>query len=70
MKLPNPRIVTDPSELSPPWMTDVLRTSGLDVTVRALRHEPVGTGQMAHNERIYLEYDPGQSSGPTTIHTP
>jgi len=67
MNSPNPRIVTDPSELSVEWMTDVLRTAGLDVTVGALRHEPVGTGQMAHNERIYLEYDPGRSCGPATL---
>ncbi len=56
MNSPNPRIISDPAELSPEWLTAALRCSGLDVTVDSLRSEPVGTGQMAHNERIQLTY--------------
>jgi hypothetical protein len=37
-------------------LTAALRNHGLDVTVRSFRSEPVGTGQMAHNERIFLDY--------------
>ena len=67
MKSPTPLIITDPALLSPAWMSEVLRMSGLDVTVRALRHEPVGTGQMAHNERFHLEYEEENSQGPRTL---
>lgn len=67
IKPPDPRIVTDAAQLSPEWMTAALRQSGLDVTVRSLRCEPVGTGQMAHNERIFLEYEAGTAEAPTSL---
>ncbi|HEB89623.1 MAG TPA: DUF1679 domain-containing protein [Deltaproteobacteria bacterium] len=49
-------VVADPADLTPEWLTAALRGSGLDVEVRSFRREPVGTGQMAHNERLHLEY--------------
>jgi hypothetical protein len=67
MTPPNPRIITDPAELSPEWLTAVLRGTGLDVTVSSLRSEPVGTGQMAHNERIFLEYEGDAAGAPATL---
>jgi hypothetical protein len=67
MSSPNPRIITDPARLSPEWLTAALRNSGLDVTVGSLRSEPVGTGQMAHNERIYLEYEADVTDAPATL---
>jgi len=67
MASPNPPIITDPAALSPEWMTAALRSSGLDVTVSALRSEPVGTGQMAHNERIFLEYEGDATYAPATL---
>ncbi len=67
MSSPSPRIVSDPNELSPEWMTAALRSSGLDVTVSSLRREPVGTGQMAHNERLYLEYEGDAANAPATL---
>jgi len=67
MSSPSPRIITDPAELSPEWLTTVLRGSGLDVKVASLRSEPVGTGQMAHNERIYLEYEGDAKGAPATL---
>ena len=67
MSLPNPRIITDPAALIPEWMTAVLRNSGLDITVSSLRREAVGTGQMAHNERIFLEYEGDSKNAPTTL---
>ncbi len=65
-------VVADPADLTPEWLTAALRSSGLEVEVRSLRREPVGTGQMAHNERIHLEYaDPPEAgrspSAPATI---
>lgn len=56
MSAPNPPVVDDPAQLSPEWMTDVLRAAGHDVQVERVRHRPVGTGQMAHSERIELDY--------------
>ena len=41
----------------------VLRGRGLDVTVSSLGSEPVGTGQMAHNERVFLEYEGDTADG-------
>ena len=65
--LSRPEIITDPSDLSPQWLTEALRSSGLDVTVRSFRSEPVGTGQMAHNERIFLDYEADVPGAPRTI---
>lgn len=67
MSAPIPAIITDPAELSPAWLTTALRESGLDITVRSLRMEPVGTGQMAHNERITLEYEGDAGAAPATL---
>ena len=67
MSLPNPRIITDPAALTPEWMTAALRSSGLDITVSSLRREAVGTGQMAHNERIFLEYAGDAMDAPATL---
>jgi hypothetical protein len=64
---PNPAVLVEPNELTPEWMTAALRAAGLDVTVRALRSEAVGTGQMAHNERIFLDYEGDAGSAPKTL---
>jgi len=48
-------------------MTAALQGAGMDVVVRGLRSEPVGTGQMAHNERIHLEYEGEPVAAPATI---
>jgi hypothetical protein len=64
---PSPSVVANPDDLSAQWMTAALRESGHDVIVASLRSEPVGTGQMAHNERIYLDYEQNQSGAPETI---
>ncbi|MFK7896885.1 MAG: phosphotransferase [Myxococcota bacterium] len=48
-------------------MTAALQSAGLDVKVSALRSEAVGTGQMAHNERIYLEYAGSSGNAPKTV---
>jgi hypothetical protein len=64
---PNPRIITDPAELSREWLTMVLRGRGLNVAVSSLRSEPVGTGQMAYNERVFLEYEGDAADAPATL---
>ena len=67
MQTPSPSVVVDPAALTPEWLTRALRSAGLDVEVAALRSEPVGTGQMAHNERIFLEYAGDSVGAPATL---
>lgn len=63
----DPPVIDDPKNLTPEWLTAVLRAAGHESTVRSIRCEPVGTGQMAHNERIFLDYEPGTTPGPATL---
>ncbi|HUV11649.1 MAG TPA: aminoglycoside phosphotransferase family protein [Acidimicrobiia bacterium] len=67
MAAPTPNIVTDPADVGPSWLTDVLRGSGHDVTVVAVDREPVGTGQMAHNERFRLVYEGDANGAPKSV---
>ena len=68
MPEPQPRIVADPKELTPDWLTAVLGAAGHDVRVRGFRHTPVGTGQMAHSERIELDYHvPVPAGAPASV---
>lgn len=67
MSVPDPAIIDDPKNLSPEWLTEILRRAGHDVRVRSCRSESVGTGQMAHNERIFLDYEGEAGSAPATI---
>lgn len=67
MSNPDPAIIDDPRNLTPDWLSAVLRGAGHDLRVRSCRSESVGTGQMAHNERIFLEYDGDAGSAPRTL---
>jgi thiamine kinase-like enzyme len=64
---PTPAVVADARDISPEWLTVVLNQAGHDVRVRSLRCEPVGTGQMAHNERITIEYESDAPGAPRTL---
>ncbi len=64
---PEPAIVTDPAGVTPRWLTEVLRASGHDATVTGVDTEPVGTGQMAHNERFTLTYDGDPGDAPRSL---
>ncbi len=62
---PDPAIIEDPARVGPEWLTAVLHHGGVpdDVEVVAVATEPVGTGQMARNERFRLGYaDPDRAS--------
>ena len=48
-------VVDRPEGLTPEWLTEVLRASGHDVEITAVRSEPVGTGQMGRSVRLHLE---------------
>jgi hypothetical protein len=54
-----PPPVDTPDELTPAWLTEALRASGLAVTVDRVAHEPVGTGQMSGCFRLTLDYARG-----------
>jgi len=64
---PTPVVLQDAAEITPDWLTSALRSGGLDVTVSSCRSEPVGTGQMAHNERIFIEYESDCKGAPATL---
>jgi len=62
-----PAIIADPQHLTPDWLTAILQQAGHDVCVRSCRSESVGTGQMARNERIFLDYEGAAGTAPATI---
>ena len=67
MSPPQPAIIDDPRDLTPDWLTAILQRAGHDVCVTSCRSESVGTGQMAHNERIFLDYEGERGTAPATI---
>ena len=64
-----PPVVSEPSELTPDWLTQVLRspTTGDDFAVTAAGCTPIGTGQMGASFRLELTYA-GEAGGlPATM---
>ncbi len=59
-------IPTEATEITGPWLTAVLRRAGFDSTIVEVRTEPVGTGQMARSERVWLTSEPA-GSAPSTL---
>ncbi len=63
-----PKVVEEAASLTPEWLTAVLQAAGHDVRVQRFRHRPIGTGQMAHSERIELELaGPVPAGAPTSV---
>mgnify|MGYP001819582439 CR=1 FL=1 len=62
-----PELLADPADVTAHWLTDVLRSAGHDVVVASVTSEPVGTGQMAHNERYTIAYDGPVEGAPATV---
>jgi len=52
-------------QIDPQWLTAALRDGGLDVTVRNVTSEQVGTGQMGSCFRLRIEY--GNGAGPERL---
>lgn len=63
------KIVTRPDEVTPEWMTDVLRDSGHlgGGTVIGLEHKIIGTGKMGDNARFTLQFDGKQGGAPSSV---
>ena len=66
-------ILDGPEELSPCWLTDALRESGVitDATVESVRVDPasVRKGNLGRLDRIVLEYDHVEPGAPMSIIT-
>ncbi|HQV02834.1 MULTISPECIES: phosphotransferase [unclassified Novosphingobium] len=59
---------THPADVSPAWMTEMLRLAGqIDgASVKGVRWEPIGTGQVGDSARFHLEYECA-GAGPATV---
>jgi len=51
-----PSIPSDPAQLTPAWLTNVLESAGLDASVADLDVTAIGTGQMATSLRLLPTY--------------
>jgi hypothetical protein len=58
-------VVDRPEDLTAPWLTEALRTSGHDLVVDGVGLERIGTGQMGTTYRLHLTYLGGR--GPATL---
>lgn len=72
MKTPPPQgcdvpLVDHPESLTPEWLSRVVQANGCDAEVSGLRSSPVGTGQMADNYRLHLDYARRDASAPDTL---
>ncbi len=59
--------ITDPSEVTPAWLTSVLREAGFAVTVGDVESESVGTGQVARCERFFITFEISDARAPRTL---
>ena len=57
------------AEVSPPWLTEVLRADGLVDSARVVGFsaEPVGAGQMGECTRFVLDYDRAEANAPASV---
>ena len=58
-------IIADAEELTPPWLTEVLSSAGIEAVVGEIDVAPVGTGQMASCYRLSIRYERG--TGPARL---
>jgi hypothetical protein len=64
-----PSLVSRPEQVTPVWLTDVLREAGAlgrDSRVASFDATPIGTGQVGANVRFVLTYD-GEPGPPTVV---
>jgi aminoglycoside/choline kinase family phosphotransferase len=63
-KLP---LVDHPDKITPEWLSQLLAMNGIEASIKQFRHSPVGTGQMADNYRLHLEYGDKPADAPDTL---
>jgi Phosphotransferase enzyme family len=59
--------VDDPEEITAEWLTAVLRSVGHDCTVRGVRRERIGTGQIGASYRLHLDLECAAGTMPATL---
>lgn len=55
------------AEITPGWITSLLRGHGHDAKVRALSSAPIGTGQVGATYRLSLDFAHNASNAPSTL---
>lgn len=60
-------LVDHPDRMTPEWLSQVLAKNGIDASVKQFRYSPVGTGQMADNYRLHLDYGAKPEDAPDTL---
>ncbi|MFT5696903.1 MAG: aminoglycoside/choline kinase family phosphotransferase [Myxococcota bacterium] len=60
-------LVDHPDGITPRWLSDMLKNNGIDAEVKGFRHSPVGTGQMADNYRLHLDYSAKPEGAPDSV---
>ena len=59
--------VDHPNDIRPEWLTTVLARNGIEAEVRSFATTPVGTGQMADNFRLAIEYASREAAAPDSL---
>ena len=60
-------VVDDPAALTAEWLTQALRSGGHEVTVRGVRYDRIGTGQMGASYRLHLDLAGSAVNVPKTL---
>ncbi len=60
-------LVASPEEVTPKWLTSVLRGNDVDADVSSFEYERIGTGQVGMNIRFTLQYSSAGDDAPPTI---
>jgi hypothetical protein len=65
----SPHPISTPDQLTPAWLTDVLRSAGEihRAQVTAVRSEPIGHGLVGDSFRIHVTYDEADDVAPRTL---
>ena len=60
-------LVDHPDRITPEWLNAVLAKNGIRASVKGFRASAVGTGQMADNYRLHLDYGDKPEDAPDTL---
>ena len=59
--------IVGPDAVTPAWMTQALRSAGVDARVSAVAGRKIGTGQVGESVRFTLSYASAPADAPTTV---
>lgn len=62
-----PQVLDSASQVTPEWLTAVIRGAGYEATVGEVTVAPVGTGQMADSSRLTITYESASEGAPATL---